>query len=86
MILSSLLAVPLVGTILVSSVDAYKKSSTTYIKSIALITSVVKYNPIFVNDKCMLPPNISKFNMSLISNCSKGLLTSVNNVLFVNIK
>jgi NADH:ubiquinone oxidoreductase subunit 4 (subunit M) len=41
MILSSLLAVPLVGTILVSSVDAYKKSSTTYIKSIALITSVV---------------------------------------------
>ena len=37
MILSSLLAVPVVGTILVSSVDAYKKSSTTYIKSIGRI-------------------------------------------------
>lgn len=41
MLLSSLLAVPVVGTILVSSVDAYKKSSITYIKSIALIASII---------------------------------------------
>nr|YP_010526694.1 NADH dehydrogenase subunit 4 [Pleurocordyceps sinensis]UXR11762.1 NADH dehydrogenase subunit 4 [Pleurocordyceps sinensis] len=38
--LSSLLTVPLLGTILVSSIDTYKKSSRVYTKIIALIASV----------------------------------------------
>lgn len=41
MLLSSLLTVPVIGTILVSSVDSYKKSSVVYTKSIALIASVI---------------------------------------------
>ncbi len=41
MLLSSLLTVPLIGTILVSSLDSYKKNSETYIKSIALTASVI---------------------------------------------
>ena len=36
MLLSSLLAVPLIGTIIVSSIDSYKKSSAVYTKTIAL--------------------------------------------------
>ena len=39
--LSSLLAVPLIGTIIVSSVDSYKKTSAVYTKIIALIASVI---------------------------------------------
>lgn len=39
--LSSLLAVPLAGTIIVSSVDSYKKTSAVYTKIIALIASVI---------------------------------------------
>ena len=39
--LSSLLAVPLIGTIVVSSVDSYKKTSPVYTKIIALIASVL---------------------------------------------
>lgn len=38
MLLSSLLTIPLIGTILVSSLDSYKNTS---IKSIALITSII---------------------------------------------
>nr|WJM74481.1 NADH dehydrogenase subunit 4 [Parengyodontium sp.] len=41
MLLSSLLTVPLIGTIIVSSLDSYKKNSEKYIKSIALIASVI---------------------------------------------
>jgi NADH-ubiquinone oxidoreductase chain 4 len=41
MLLSSLLTVPLIGTIMVSSLDSYKKNSEVYTKSIALIASVV---------------------------------------------
>jgi NADH:ubiquinone oxidoreductase subunit 4 (subunit M) len=41
MLLSSLLAVPVIGTIVVSSIDSYKKSSAVYIKTIALVTSVI---------------------------------------------
>jgi NADH:ubiquinone oxidoreductase subunit 4 (subunit M) len=41
MLLSSLLAVPLIGTIVVSSIDSYKKSSVVYTKTIALVTSVI---------------------------------------------
>ncbi|QLI74830.1 NADH dehydrogenase subunit 4 (mitochondrion) [Metarhizium brunneum] len=39
--LSSLLAVPLIGTIIVSSIDSYKKSTEVYTKTIALIASVI---------------------------------------------
>ena len=39
--LSSLLAVPVIGTIMISSVDSYKKSSVNYTKPIALVSSVV---------------------------------------------
>ena len=39
--LSSLLAVPVIGTIMISSVDSYKKSSVNYTKTIALVSSVV---------------------------------------------
>lgn len=38
MLLSSLLTIPLIGTIIVSSLDSYKNTS---IKSIALITSII---------------------------------------------
>ena len=41
MLLSSLLTVPLIGTILVSSLDSYKKNSEKFTKSIALIASVI---------------------------------------------
>jgi len=41
MLLSSLLTVPLIGTIMVSSLDSYKKNSEVYTKSIALIASVI---------------------------------------------
>ena len=41
MLLSSLLTVPLIGTIIVSSIDSYKKSSVVYTKTIALVTSVI---------------------------------------------
>jgi NADH:ubiquinone oxidoreductase subunit 4 (subunit M) len=41
MVLSSLLTVPLIGTILVASIDSYKKSSIVYTKRIALIASVI---------------------------------------------
>jgi NADH:ubiquinone oxidoreductase subunit 4 (subunit M) len=41
MLLSSLLAVPLIGTIVVSSIDSYKKSSVVYTKTIALAASVI---------------------------------------------
>jgi NADH:ubiquinone oxidoreductase subunit 4 (subunit M) len=41
MLLSSLLAVPLIGTIVVSSIDSYKKSSVVYTKTIALVASVI---------------------------------------------
>jgi NADH-ubiquinone oxidoreductase chain 4 len=41
MLLSSLLAVPLIGTLIVSSVDSYKKSSAVYTKTIALVASVI---------------------------------------------
>jgi NADH-ubiquinone oxidoreductase chain 4 len=41
MLLSSLLTVPVIGTIIVSSIDSYKKSSVVYTKTIALVTSVI---------------------------------------------
>ena len=41
MLLSSLLAYLLIGTIIVSSIDSYKKSSAVYTKTIALIASVI---------------------------------------------
>lgn len=41
MLLSSLLTVPLIGTIMVSSLDSYKKNSELYTKSIALVASVI---------------------------------------------
>ena len=41
MLLSSLLTVPVIGTIIVSSIDSYKKSSVTYTKTIALVTSII---------------------------------------------
>jgi NADH-ubiquinone oxidoreductase chain 4 len=41
MLLSSLLTVPVIGTIIVSSIDSYKKSSAVYTKTIALVTSVI---------------------------------------------
>jgi len=41
MLLSSLLTVPVIGTILVASLDSYKQSSAVYIKTIALVTSVI---------------------------------------------
>jgi NADH-ubiquinone oxidoreductase chain 4 len=41
MLLSSLLTVPVIGTIIVSSIDSYKKSSVVYTKTIALATSVI---------------------------------------------
>nr|ABU50160.1 NADH dehydrogenase subunit 4 [Beauveria bassiana] len=42
MLLSSLLTIPLIGTIIVSSLDSYKNTS---IKSIALITSIINLTP-----------------------------------------
>ena len=36
MLLSSLLTVPVIGTLIVSSIDSYKKSSAVYTKTIAL--------------------------------------------------
>nr|NP_570142.1 NADH-ubiquinone oxidoreductase subunit 4 [Trichoderma reesei]AAL74179.1 NADH-ubiquinone oxidoreductase chain 4 [Trichoderma reesei] len=41
MLLSSLLTVPVIGTIIVSSIDSYKKSSVIYTKTIALVTSII---------------------------------------------
>jgi NADH-ubiquinone oxidoreductase chain 4 len=41
MLLSSLLTVPVIGTIIVSSIDSYKKSSIIYTKTIALVTSII---------------------------------------------
>lgn len=41
MLLSSLLTVPVIGTIIVSSIDSYKKSSVVYTKTIALVTSII---------------------------------------------
>src|ERR1700744_4076422 len=41
MVLSSLLTVPLIGTIILANLDSYKKGSVVYIKTIALITSVI---------------------------------------------
>ena len=41
MLLSSLLTVPVIGTIIVSSIDSYKKGSEVYTKTIALVTSVI---------------------------------------------
>ena len=41
MLLTSLITVPLIGTLIVASIDLYKFKSTTLIKSIALITSVI---------------------------------------------
>ena len=41
MLLSSLITVPIIGTIIVSSIDSYKKSSIIYTKTIALATSIV---------------------------------------------
>ncbi len=41
MLLSSLLIIPIIGTILISNIDSYKKSSVVYTKIIALITSVI---------------------------------------------
>jgi NADH-ubiquinone oxidoreductase chain 4 len=41
MLLSCLLIIPVIGTILISSIDSYKKSSVVYTKIIALITSVI---------------------------------------------
>ena len=41
MLLSSLLTVPVIGTIIVSSIDSYKKGSVVYTKTIALVTSVI---------------------------------------------
>lgn len=58
---------------------------TTLLKLVANIFNVnikkkpkVKYNPMFVNDKCKLPnKGAFKLNKSLISNWSKGLWISV---------
>ena len=41
MLLSSLLTVPVIGTIIVSSIDSYKKGSEVYTKTVALVTSVI---------------------------------------------
>nr|YP_009672788.1 NADH dehydrogenase subunit 4 [Zelopaecilomyces penicillatus]QDE53012.1 NADH dehydrogenase subunit 4 [Zelopaecilomyces penicillatus] len=41
MLLTSLITVPIIGTIVVSSLDSYKKSSVIYTKTIALITSII---------------------------------------------
>ena len=41
MVLSSLLTVPIIGTIIVANIDSYKKSSEVYTKTIALIASVI---------------------------------------------
>ncbi|KAH8836198.1 NADH dehydrogenase subunit 4 (mitochondrion) [Drechmeria coniospora] len=41
MVLSSLLTVPVIGTILVASIDSYKKGSVVYTKTIALVASVI---------------------------------------------
>ena len=41
MVLSSLLTVPVIGTILIANVDSYKKSSIIYTKTIALVASVI---------------------------------------------
>lgn len=41
MLLSSLLTIPVLGTIIVASLDLYKKNTVLYAKSIALITSVI---------------------------------------------
>ena len=41
MLLSSLITIPVLGTIVVSSLDTYKKSSELYAKTIALTASVI---------------------------------------------
>jgi NADH-ubiquinone oxidoreductase chain 4 len=41
MLLSSLLTIPVLGTIVVASLDLYKKNTVLYAKSIALGTSVI---------------------------------------------
>lgn len=41
MLLSSLLTVPIIGTVVISSIDSLKKSSKVYIKTIALVISVI---------------------------------------------
>lgn len=41
MLLSSLLTVPIIGTVVISSIDSFKKSSKVYIKTIALVISVI---------------------------------------------
>lgn len=48
---------------------------------------IVKYKPIFVNEKCMFPNKLAfKDNKSLTSNWSKGLKTKFNiKILFINI-
>lgn len=41
MLLSSLLTVPIIGTVVISSIDSFKKSLKVYIKTIALVISVI---------------------------------------------
>jgi NADH:ubiquinone oxidoreductase subunit 4 (subunit M) len=41
MLLSSLVTLPLTGAIIIGSINTYKKDSLTYIKTIALSTSVL---------------------------------------------
>ena len=41
MVLSSLLTVPVIGTIVIASIDSYKKGSVVYTKTVALVASVI---------------------------------------------
>ncbi len=41
MVLSSLLTVPVIGTIVIASIDSYKKGSVIYTKTVALVASVI---------------------------------------------
>lgn len=41
MLLTSLITIPVIGTIIVSSIGSYKKNSELYAKTIALSTSVI---------------------------------------------
>nr|YP_010132253.1 NADH dehydrogenase subunit 4 [Purpureocillium lilacinum]QQD89977.1 NADH dehydrogenase subunit 4 [Purpureocillium lilacinum] len=41
MVLSSLLTVPVIGTIVIASIDFYKKGSVVYTKTVALVASVI---------------------------------------------